>query len=632
MAISGEQIKVTDLDFQTIKGNLIEFFKNSDNDFSDWDFEGSNLNTIVDLLAYNTHYNAMLAHMTVNESFIDSAQLRSSVVSAAKLLGYVPRSFSASQAVLEGKFLANQASPDTTILERGTAFSTTVDNKDYQYVVLDNTIELVKDGDYYVTTPDNLIVANEGRIVKTTFVANGSDDSQRYQIDDENIDISTLKVRVFPTVSKTQGSSILYQRYGRGLNVNQDSSIYFINENSFERYELTFGNGVYGRKLNSGNVIELEYLVTTGSEPNGSNTPFKMNTINSDIASVEYVKLSSGNRVSGGSEKETINRLKQNATNSFITQNRAVTSDDYKNLIGSNFQYAQSISVWGGEDNNPPIYGKTFICVKPYSSYQSAYLTPADKSSVLDFVKGKKVLSIIPEIVDPEYINIVLDVLFKYDSNLLSRSVGELQNEIRNEIITSYNENILNTFDTVFRHSQFSRSVDEYDRAILNSLVRVFVKQSFVIPGAGFIGDKLVNFGVPLTTDDDKAIIEISSDVAWTENETKVFLSTESTDLPNIRNVYTYTLKDGTTRTRLRDVGEMNLEEGTMTLNNTVYADADTTINVTVIPKSNDIVGKRNVLLSIDNNTSIVRGSVDEIVSGGSSRAVEYNAFDRDRS
>lgn len=632
MAISGEQIKVTDLDFQTIKGNLIEYFKNSDNDFSDWDFEGSNLNTIVDLLAYNTHYNAMLAHMTVNESFIDSAQLRSSVVSAAKLLGYVPRSFSASQAVLEGKFLANQVSPDTTILERGTTFSTTIDNKDFQYVVLDNTIELVKDGDYYVTTPDNLIIANEGRIVKTTFIANGSDDSQRYQIDDENIDISTLKVRVFPTVSKTSGSSILYQRYGRGLNVNQDSSIYFINENSFERYELTFGNGIYGRKLNSGNVIELEYLVTSGSEPNGANTPFKMNTINSDIASVDYVRLSSGNRVSGGSEKETINRLKQNATNSFITQNRAVTSDDYKNLISSNFQYAQSISVWGGEDNNPPIYGKTFICVKPYSSYQSAYLTTSDKLAVLDFVKGKKVLSIIPEIVDPEYINIVLDVLFKYDSNLLSRSVGELQNEIRNEIITSYNENILNTFDTVFRHSQFSRSVDEYDRAILNSLVRVFVKQSFLIPGAGFIGDKLVNFGVPLTTDDDQAIIEISSDVAWTENETKVFLSTESTDLPNIRNVYTYTLKDGTIRTRLRDVGEMNLEEGTMTLNNTIYADTDTVINVTVIPKSNDIVGKRNVLLSIDNNTSIVRGSVDEIVSGGSSRAVEYNAFDRDRS
>lgn len=632
MAISGEKIKVTELDFQTIKANLIEYFKNSDNDFTDWDFEGSNLNTIVDLLAYNTHYNAMLAHMSVNESFIDSAQLRSSVVSAAKLLGYVPRSFSASQAVLEGKFLAKPASPDTTILERGTIFSTTVDNADYQFVVLDNTIELVKEGDYYVTTPDNLIVASEGRIVKNTFIANGSDDSQRYQIDDENIDISSLKVRVFPTQSKSPGSSILYQRYGRGLNVKQDSNVYFINENSFERYELTFGNGIYGRKLKSGNVIEVEYLVTSGSEPNGANTPFKMNTSNVDIESVDYVSLASGNRVSGGSEKETINRLKQNATNSFLTQNRAVTSDDYKNLISSNFQYAQSISVWGGEDNNPPIYGKTFICVKPYSSYQSAYLTSGDKLSVLDFVKGKKVLSIIPEIVDPEYINIVLDVLFKYDSNLLSRSVGELQNEIRSQIINDYNENILNTFDTIFRHSQFTRTVDEYDRSILNSLVRVFVKQSFSIPASGFIGDKLVNFGVPLTTDDNQVIVETSTDVPWTENEQRVFLSTESTSLPNIRNVYTFTLTEGTIETKLRDVGTMNLEEGTMTLNNTVYADKDTTISITVIPKSNDIVGKRNVLLSIDNSTSIVRGSVDEIVSGGSSRAVEYKAFDRDRS
>ena len=657
MAFEGEQLDVSELDFQQIKRNLISYIQNSDQDFSDWNFDGSNLNALMDVLAYNTHYNAMLAYMAVNESFIDSAQLRSSIVSMAKMLGYTPRSYSAAKAVLDGRFLATDTAPDTYTLERGIRFTTSGSLGAFQFVVLDETIPLNKDPantNYYITDPDNPIIAYQGRIVTTEYPANGADDAQRYVIPEFNIDISTLKVRVYPTSSKT-ANPIIYQtisdfttsggkgfRISEEINFDEKSAIFFIFENSFGQYEIQFGNGIYGRKVNAGNLIELEYLITEGSAPNGINSRFVLQSNIPPVRSVETLRLRENSRVSGGGGKESNNQLKVNAQNNFVIQNRAVTADDYKNLILSNFQFVDSVSVWGGEDNDPPIYGQSFITIKPKETeLNGEYLTEGTKSSILNFLKKKKVLSIIPEIVDPIYINIVLDVLFKYNPNNLSGSSSELVNSIRESVIKVFNDENLNSFDTIFRHSQFQRLVDNYNRSIINSLVRVFVKQSFTLRMID-IGNSLANnfrntfleFGVPLEIDDDIALIEVTTgNTRWTEGGKLISIADEKTSDPNLRNLYSYIIEENGSKTRLREVGYLNLEQGALELfGNTLISDeSEITISFIAIPKSNDIVGARNLLLNIDVESCNITPEADAIAAGGSSRSVDYKPFSRDR-
>lgn len=656
MAFKGEQLKVTELDFQTIKRNLIDYIKNSDGEFTDWDFNGSNLNQLMDVLAYNTHYNAMLAHMAVNESFIDSAQIRSNIVSMTKLLGYTPKSYSAAKAELEGRFLAN---PETNVnsfsLERGTRFNTVSTAGSFQFVVLDDNIPLTKDptdNAYYITSETNPIIIYQGRLVSKDYIANGNDDSQRYVIDDFNIDISTLKVRIYPTANKTAGTGTLYRPLGQEINISSESNIFIITENSFGRYEIQFGNGVFGRSLKSGNIIEMEYLVCEGSDPNGIQSRFQLASVVNEISSVETLNFTSDSngvrtRVSGGGERESNNKLKQNATNSFVNQNRAVTADDYKHLILSNFQYVDSVSVWGGEDNDPPLYGQSFIAVKPKESYidlpenTGQFLSLTDKNTILQFLKGKKVLSILPRIIDPKYVNIILDVLFKYNSNTISTSRAGLENNIRVDVIDGYNQTELNAFDTIFRHSAFQRELDNYDGSILNSLVRVFVSQSFeliagqALPNATGANSnwRVLDYGVPLVADDGKALVEVKTSETWKQNGEEIFLDDEeNASDSNIRDVFSYAVRTGGQIIRKNNIAQINLSRGTLTFNvNSISADSNITVDIILLPRSNDIVGKRNLLLNIDTDRCVVRGTVDEITAGGSSRSVDYITFDRDR-
>jgi len=641
MPLTGEQLNTTELDYETIKENLVDHFKSAGGDFTDWNFEGSNLNQIVSLLAYNTHYNAMLSHMAVNESFIDSAQLRSSVVSMSKLLGYVPRSYSASVALLDVVFNADNGStslPTEILLPRGTRFSTTYDDVAYSFVTLEENNVLYKSEITlnppvyeYRNATDAPLTLYQGRLVSETFVANAIDTTTRYQIDDEDIDISTLKVLVYPTANQTSGSGEVYRRY-TDITVSADSAVYFIQENSFGKYEISFGNDIFGKALSAGNVISVEYLVTKGSLPNGARSPFTLVSTLDEIDTTKTITYYNGSHITGGSDKESVPRLKENATNSFITQNRAVTADDYRSIITSHFQYVQSVSVWGGEDHVPPQYGKAFISIKPHSTYEGSNLSPLDKVKVTDYLRSKKVLSIFPEVIDPEYVNIVLDVLFKYDSNITTRSASDLQTLVKDNVLASYNNNVLNAFDTIFRHSQFVATVDNYTRSIINSLVRVYIKQTVTLPSSGARNNITVKFSVPLDLDDDVSIVETTTSSVWTENGQPVFLADEI-DLSNgadVRNLYTYTL-NGNARVRLRNVGKMYLSTGTIVFNTSVYTDNDITLTILALPKSYDVVGKRNVLLRIDTDQSTVRAYPDEIAAGGSSRTVDYETFPRER-
>lgn len=634
MASLGKQIDVTTLDFDQIKSNLIDYFKNSETGFTDWDFEGSNLNTIIDVLAYNTHYNAMLAHMAVNESFIDSAQLRSSVVSSAKLLGYIPRSRSSSKIKFDISIPKNpNSNSNDSIFIAGGVSTVRAENglSNYSFTLLDDVI-LTLEGNNYVARN---VSAIEGSLVTRTYSALAYDSTATYEIIDENIDISTLKVRVYNT-SDPLSSSLLYSAFDNSGSsaITDKTPVYFINENIFGKYEISFGDGVFGKKLEAGNVIEVEYIITNGAQANNCSNFISISFEISDdtaIGNLTTNVLTVINKSSGGQEKESISALKNNAISSFSTQNRAVTSDDYSNLIKSKFGYINSISVWGGEDNIPPVYGKVFICAnKTQTSNGSTVITnldDSDKTSIYDYLKSKKILSIFPEIVDPNACNIVLDILVKYNPNITTSSRALISSQI-NSVINDYNANRINEFNSIFRHSQFVRAIENTNSSIINSLVRVYLSQSFTLNDTG-VNNISLNFGARCATDDGKVFSSIISDNAWTLNNLQLYFGEEQTADKNIVNIYSYYISDGK-QIKYADVGFINLETGIMNLN-TIYSDSNVTFNFVINSFSNDVVAKRNTLMQINENLSTINVFVDEISQGGISRSVDYKTFPKDR-
>lgn len=654
MANLQKRLDVTELDFDSIKSNLITYFKNTE-PFKDYDYSGSGLNQLLDVLSYNTHYNAMLAHTAVNESFIDTAQLRSSVVSNAKLLGYVPRSKTAPTIGVKIEFgsVTDPINPNTYItLPRGSSFKTTYGDDSYIYTTLDD-YKLEFDALTSRYTGSN-IVLKEGSLRRNRFALSNSSDKNVYQIDDDNIDISTMIVRVYDNAN---ASSFEVYRNFTTLQLTNESNlavapIYFLAENAYSKYQISFSNtGTFGKRPPNLGIIEIEYLTTTGSISNGAKTfkyvgptiPFASSQ--SNVTPMSTIDVN-GNVIFeksfGGNEKESIDSIRLNAPASFVTQNRAVTANDYKSLIYSNFSIAKSIAVWGGESNIPPQYGNVYISIQPQTdgADDDVTLTPAEKQDVLNFLDTKKILSISPVLVDPQRISLVLDVLFKYDNNLSVLSKNQLENKVYN-VVDAFNRDNLDSFEKVFRHSKLLRSIDTSDPAILNSLVRVFVSKEISIKSEQTINNQalqperiVVDFGTPLTTLDGKTIAAFQG---YSYRGRTIYLGDEPSKVPNIRNIFQYTLENGSVSKfkglngiDLPPIGSIDLNTGILNIDS-LEADDDVTVYIDAIPASNDIVPKRNQLLTIDMSRLNLTADVDIIASGGSSRAVDYQSFSRER-
>lgn len=618
MASTRQNLNVTELDFDQIKANLVSYFSNPESPFTDWNFEGSGLNVLVDALAYNTHYNAVMAHMGVSESFIDSAQLRSSVVSLAKLLGYTPRSYVAPTATIDISFTAKDSnSPEYIILPKGTPFSTTLNDRRFVFVTIDEHILLLSAGKYEKTG----ITLKQGAYQTKRYQINNllEKPTIAYEIDDTNIDLSSLLVKVYSSPSASTAD--IYTQLEDINGIDENSTIYFISENTDANYQISFGNNVFGKQPSNLSIVELSYLVTDGADSNGSAIFTYASTLPSGIIRAPSVTTTS--TAAGGNSKESIESVRYNAPLSFITQNRAVTAEDYKNLIFKNFSEAQTISVWGGEDNSPPIYGKVFISIKPHGA---DLLTSTQASNILAYLQGKKVLSITPELVDPEYLRLTLDVFFKYNKNLVTQNQGQLENGIRS-VVQSYNDDRLQSFDGIFRYSSLTTAIDSYIPAILNSHVRVFVTKTVTF-NPSKIEKKSVNYATTLIPDDNNVIISCSPFMA---NGLETYFGDEEIvgDAYN-RRIYTYYYKNATKTKIALNAGTLNLETGLLSLNE-IYPDELVDVTIDMFPASNDIAPKRNQLLQIDMSRLYVRGEVDTVAVGGSSRTVDYNTFKRDR-
>ena len=608
-------LNVTELDFADIKNNLKNFLKQQ-SEFNDYDFEGSGLNVLLDVLAYNTHYNALNAHYSLNEAFLDSAQIRGNVVTRAKLLGYTPRSILTPRAQVDIVVDISSETgtiPTTLTLPRGTKLNTTVSGEEFQFVVLETQTTTLAG----TTFTFNDVPIGEGSLRELKYRVDNDIENQKFQLSDFDADTSTLRVRVQANQEST--SFDVYSKFETLRGVDSTSKVYFLQENAAGYYEVHFGDGVTGFKPTNNNIVTVDYITTQGAESNGANTF----TMVDSIGGFADITVTLDSAASGGAEAETEESIRFNAPLTFIAQNRAVTADDYASIIKKEFSNIDSISTWGGEDNDPPDYGHVYIAIKPLLADT---LTESEKTDIIgSILKGKNVVSITPEIVDPNFTHLELDVNFKYNPNLTDRSSVELASVVR-DTISDYNFNNLNKFDGVFRHSQLTRAIDNSDPSILNTIVRPRMFQN-ITPLNNADNNFDLTFSSPFFQSGDSKKFLLNSS-AFKINNVDHFFGDEPITGSTKRNVIVYKVVNQENITVIADAGEIDVENGKITLNK-FRPDTTSPIKLTLIPDSLDLAPKRDQLISIDNSFVIITPEIDTIATAGSAGSINYKTTSR---
>jgi hypothetical protein len=463
-------LRIAELDFDTIKSNLKDFLKNyTDTDgapyFTDFDFEGSGLSILLDLLSYNTHYNAYLASMVINDMFLDSAVKRSSAVSIAKHLGYTPVSAVGARATISFAVSGLANSPDFLTLDKYTPFTTFINDTTLTFVnLVSKTIQPV--GGIYTFSDIEIV---EGTPLQYVYSVDSPGPMEKYVIPNDNIDTTTIQVVVQNSVSDT--TQFVYTLSEDTLDLDGTSKVFFLEQNPTGLYQIYFGDGVLGKKLARNNLVTIDYLITNGTIGNVAGTISQQFACGSSIGggTVAGTIIASTNS-RGGLEQEDINSIKFRAPKFSSSSNRAVTGDDYKAIISKNYPLVQSVSVWGGEDNVPPLYGKVVISLNPYEGYT---ITQGVKNDIKNTIlQNKQVLSIMPEFVDPDYFYINLSVNVKYEAAKTSLSSTDIQNLVINEI-QNYFVSDLQKFDNDFVFSKLSRNIDNVNDYIIGNLITV---------------------------------------------------------------------------------------------------------------------------------------------------------------
>ncbi len=607
------QFNVTELDFDRIKENLISYYKNyPGGKYKDFDFEGSGLNMMVDILAYNTHYNAITAHTSINETFLDSAQLRSNVVSRAKLLGYTPNSVTASSCTLTLEFNGSvNNSEESFNIPAGKKVTTSINGKTYAFITTEDYEATLVSGKYIFRG----VEFHQGILKSQKFVVRDTGDKgQKYVLKDNTADISHLRVKVLDNDSSDSFS--IYNKFTTFTDVTGESEVYFITENHDGNYEIEFGNNIYGKKPTGQNIIELEYISTAGEETNGATT---FTWVSSNPGPSAIILES---RAAGGAIKEDIESIRFNAPLTFASQERAVTVDDYLALIKRDFPAADIISVWGGQDNDPPQYGKVFISVKPNSENT---LTNTQKDELKGLLSSKNVASTIPEIVDVNFTYLYFNIFFKYNSNQTDLNKSELETLVKSGLET-YNVNILQSFNTVFRHSNFLKSIDSIEASILSSTARVGAYKQKILSRLDTLSSEL-SFDFQLYGDITGTDSIISSDDFKYQG---YYVRLGDEPLSNTtRRIYAYRVDNSGAQIKMiNDVGTLIPDTGILRFN-PIPVDESKTINVYCSPASNDVVAKRNNLIRIDVKKSAVTGDVDTISVGGAAGAIDYTTYNR---
>jgi len=480
-----DRLQVSELDFDAIKTSLKNFLKQQ-SEFTDYDFEGSGMSVLLDILAYNTHYNSYYLNMIANESFLDTALLRNSVVSHAKKMGYTPRSARASRAIVDVKVETNSAVAGSLTIPRGyNLLSNVMDGRSYNFIVMDD-VTVAKVGTDFLF--ENLPIF-EGYLVSYNYVHDeSSNPSQYFTIPDADVDTSTLSVSVRPSTSNTETE--VYNLSTDVVTVQQNDAVYYLDEIREGKYQIFFGDGIIGKKLPDGAVVTLSYLVTSGDLANGAS---RFN-VSSSISGFGEISSITKVNASGGSTRETVDQIKYAAPLSLTSQNRAVTKNDYVRLIQQKYPQFEAVNVWGGEENEPPIFGKVFISAKPKNGFE---VTQTEKDFVINnILKPISVMTVTPQIVDVDYnyLKIISKVFF--DPSKTSTNSDTLKTAIKNTIQNYCNTN-LNQFNTYFKSSGLRTVVDSASSSIISNELEVFVIKKFR-PDLINSNNYVLDFGVEL--------------------------------------------------------------------------------------------------------------------------------------
>jgi hypothetical protein len=593
-------LRISELDFDTIKTNLKDFLRAQD-EFTDYDFEGSGLSVLIDILAYNTHYNAYLANMVNNEMFLDSAVKRSSLVSISKHLGYTPTSTRGSRATLNVTVNNPAGLPTTLTLDRYTPFTTTIDGVGYTFY---NTDEYTAPaiGTQYTFTD---VVVTEGSQFEINYVVANPGPDEKFEIPEVNVDTTTLIVTVQNSYTDLTTSTYTLTNDITGLD--GTSKIYYIEESPLGKYQIFFGDGILGKKLEVGNIITIRYISSAGSATNVSNV-VSQSFSTTNIGGSNNVNISVVSKSSSGAAKESIASIRFNAPRAYSARNRAVTSEDYSALISSSFQDAESISVWGGEDNDPPIYGKVFISLKPFAG---STISQSTKDSILNSVlKNKKVLAIQPEFVDPEYYHINLTPYVVYNQNITTKTQSNIETIVRNTI-TNYFTNDLQKFNKDFNKSKLIKNILESDPSIESVLITIKIQKRLILTLGrvnSFIDEnsiKLQNAIVPGTLVSSRFFV-LSQNTLTLANMVDV----PSEMPPDPAGIGTLRLINSNTGVALEsNIGTINYASGEVSissftpraLQNTV---SDFRVTASVQETSQNIRANRNQILVLDDSTA----------------------------
>ena len=611
--MSKHKLVVSDYDFDAIKTNLKSFLQGQ-TQFQDYDFEGSSLNILLDILSYNTHYLAYLANMSTNELYLDSADIRNNIVSLAKMIGYTPSSPRAPLASID--VTLNNATGTSVTMNKGTVFTTSVDDTSYQYVTNSDVTITPSSGIYKF----NSLPIYEGTLVTFKYTVDSTDVDQKFIIPSASADTSTLLVKV--QNSSSDSTTETYSLAGGYNNVTSTSKVYFIQEGQDGKYEIYFGDGVNGKSLLDGNIIILEYIVTNIEDSNGASAF----ALSGNIGGFTDVTISTVSSSQGGASGETDESIRLNAPLQYAAQERAVTTTDYETLVQSIYPNALSVSAWGGEDDETPRYGVVKIGIKAASG---STLTETTKQDIVNKLKPYNVASVSPQIVDPETTSVLLTSTVKYNTSTTTKSSDTLKSEIITAI-TNYNTNTLQKFDSIYRHSKLTGLIDSVDTSILSNITNVKIRKSFT-PSLASSQKYNIYFRNAVFnphTGHNMAAGGILSSTGFkvTGSDLEQFLDDDGSG-----NVRRYYLASGIRTYSNETQGTINYSNGEITLNSLNVASisnirgaTSTVVELTVTPDSNDIVPVRDQIVELDVANSGITVTADTFVGGSADAGVGY--------
>ena len=608
-ANSTKNLKVTELDFDLIKQSFKNYLRGQGH-FTDYDYEGSGLSVLLDLLAYNTHYNAFYINMIANEMFLDTATIRSSVVSLAKQLGYTPRSVTSARANVSITFIPSDLGTVdrqgiTVLVPRGSVFTTELETKTYSFVTsqshtaypVANTLGgfLQSTGQVVPYTVPNMEIT-QGVFTSVQYVYN-SQFNQNFIIPNSSVDTFTVSVLVTDTLSGTSGT--VYTLADDYTSVGPDSNVFFIQETADEKYEVYFGDGNIGNKPEDGNVIDITYVVSEGGVGNGArifnSDPIKSPYYGSGFAgdTVTYAPITTTiAQAAAGADRESLASIKYLAPRNYESQNRAVTTDDYVVKLLADYPQVDAVHCWGGEDHVPPNYGKVYVSIKPKLGY---ILSDAEKENIkTNILKSRNVVTVDPILVDPDYIYLIVDSAVKWDSRLTPTSESALMASIRNEIV-NWGQDNLERFGTYFRYSNLLNAIDQHNVGIVNNDTTIRLRKE-ITTIAGVIQNFTLQFANPIYNPHVGHEGAITSTIFSYAGYSGCVLR----DKDGVLNVYS-----GDTPVAL-GIGTVDYESGQLDLVG-FLVDSIFTISIIIVPRRRDVVPLNNQLISLKPSDLTVR-------------------------